>query len=419
MWVWMWMWMGWGVFLLLYCGTVCGSLVRPVPSPQAALVSDVRTAPPLRDCVVQHLPPLCARVRVSMLELAGARQEPQANVLEVHHLVHPVGRPAHVEHVGAEGALLDLLHLLLFLVVGLAGGEQRGVQYVHFQTHQVVRLRDVADQHRLVRVRLADLAGPALHHLLEQVQCAGVVLHEVEAGVHEEGRVAGGAGAVVHEEDVLVQALEVGEGVLEPGQVHVLEEHVEAPVQRQEDRGGLEPHHAAEGLVQVALGCVLGHAAQGGVVHGGGAHVLDQGHVALLSHEDDHGGYVHIGGLCRAHEVEQQVHDSLVGHHHDGLLAPAEGVHRLAHLGAEVAEEQLHVVQQRPEQQVLVVDLVRVVLREVSLVLVGVQRGVAHSVALLHHALRPLRHHSHCHALVRLVGPGPRPRQIYLLARRV
>mmetsp|Transcript_17899 Transcript_17899/g.39678 ORF Transcript_17899/g.39678 Transcript_17899/m.39678 type:complete len:341 (+) Transcript_17899:214-1236(+) len=336
----MWMWMGWGVFLLLYCGTVCGSLVRPVPSPQAALVSDVRTAPPLRDCVVQHLPPLCARVRVSMLELAGARQEPQANVLEVHHLVHPVGRPAHVEHVGAEGALLDLLHLLLFLVVGLAGGEQRGVQYVHFQTHQVVRLRDVADQHRLVRVRLADLAGPALHHLLEQVQCAGVVLHEVEAGVHEEGRVAGGAGAVVHEGDVVPGSQEEGEGVADPHQVCVLEEHVEARRRGHIHRRGLQPHKHAEGIVPVKTRGFFGNVSHRFVEESDHAEALHDWHQLLLPHEDDQAfSQVQARRPGGAEEVQDEVYDPLVGYHdRDGA---AEGA---LQGGSHLLQKQVHEV---------------------------------------------------------------------------
>jgi len=40
-------------------------------------------------------------------------------------------------------------HLVLVLVVGLAGGKELGVQYVHFQAEEVVRLGDVPDQHAL------------------------------------------------------------------------------------------------------------------------------------------------------------------------------------------------------------------------------------------------------------------------------
>jgi len=60
-----------------------------------------------------------------------------------------------VEHEWPEGALLDLLHLPLILVVRLTGGKELSVQHEDAKAEQVVRLGDVANEHRLVGVRLS------------------------------------------------------------------------------------------------------------------------------------------------------------------------------------------------------------------------------------------------------------------------
>ena len=195
---------------------------------------------------------------------------------------------------------------------------------------------------------------------------------------------------------------------------------MEAGVERQEDGRGLEPHHAAEGVVQVALRRVRRHATQGGVVHGPCAHVLDQRDVLGVAHEDHDRGDVDARHLGGAEEVEQQVHHPFIRHHHDCHSALAsDRVDRVAHLRPELLQQVAVFLQQRQEQQVLVVAGVRIVLREILLVLVRIKRSKAHPVALLDYTLSPLRYHGDSDALVRLAGPRPCPGQVDFLARRV
>ena len=108
----------------------------------------------------------------------------------------------------------------------------------------------------------------------------------VEARVGEEGRVADSAGSIVTEVGLVFELpliilhvlVHVLQWTLEPHQIHVLEEHMEAHAQQHMQREGLVPHHHHEHLVQVPPGGRARDRGEAGVVVAHGACGADHRH---------------------------------------------------------------------------------------------------------------------------------------------
>lgn len=64
----------------------------------------------VRQRILQHVLSVVTHILTPLLFSVG--QIPQAHLFEVDYFVHAVARPAHMEHVGAEGARDDFLHLV-------------------------------------------------------------------------------------------------------------------------------------------------------------------------------------------------------------------------------------------------------------------------------------------------------------------
>jgi hypothetical protein len=140
-----------------------------------------------------------------------------------------------VKHIRHDSLLFDLLEILLLVVEGRTTAEVVQVQRLGVQRAEVQRLHQLHGEHVLVRPR-------RLHHVERahdgprQVDCLRVGHEVVEPGIGVERSVSdGGPLPIVAEEclrrllvrvlrlEVPDEGVEVGEGILKPDNIHVLE----------------------------------------------------------------------------------------------------------------------------------------------------------------------------------------------------